>query len=45
MAEPGSASGAIELEAQCLLTQTAAMVGEEELGFPPRARVRQRATL
>jgi hypothetical protein len=45
VAEPSDASGAIELEAQCLGAEASAVVGEEELGCPPGARVRQWASL
>jgi hypothetical protein len=45
LAEPGDASGAIELETHRLLAETTAVVGEEELGGLPRARMRERASL
>jgi hypothetical protein len=42
VAEPRLTSSAVELETQCLLAEATAVVGEEELGWLPGARVRQR---
>jgi hypothetical protein len=42
MSEPGGAGGPAEFLTQCVLGQALAVVGEQELSWPPGARVRDR---